>query len=205
MFDSRYPFGAFYLVALLRLLCVKLANSNFAASNMAHLSDRSGGAPGRSTEWSTGANEGRTACPHLGFRSNRAFLLGCRFRRGSARRACQCLATKAACRGHSCRSPCAWDHRRIRNTPLGLHFREDQSGAAALSPHNPTRVQFIQWLLDGTVVKRTPQCEGHLIPLGRSFAIGAIHVRGIQGASSCMTDSMHQPGHTRVKSSIGFN
>ena len=44
MFDSRYPFGAFYLVALLRLLCVKLANSNFAASNMAHLSDRSGGA-----------------------------------------------------------------------------------------------------------------------------------------------------------------
>ena len=66
------------------------------------------------------------------------------------------------------------------------------------------------WLLDGknraSVVKRTPQCEGHLIPLGRSFAIGAIHVRGIQGAYlSCMTDSMDQPGHTRVKSSIGFN
>ena len=68
----------------------------------------------------------------------------------------------------------------------------------------------IQWLLDGknraSAVKRTPQCEWHLIPLGRSFAIGAIHVRGIQGAYlSCMTDSMHQPGHTRVKSSIGFN
>ena len=42
--------------------------------------------------------------------------------------------------------------------------------------------------------------------LRRSFAIGAIHVRGIQGAYlSCMTDFMHQPGHTRVKSSIGFN
>ena len=36
LFDSCYPFGAFYLVALFRLCCapkgVKLANSNFAAS-----------------------------------------------------------------------------------------------------------------------------------------------------------------------------
>ena len=179
MFDSRYPFGAFYLVALLRLLCVKLANSNFAASNMAHLSDRSGGAPGRSTEWSTGANEGRTACPTLdsvqiepscsdvGFGEVLHAALASVWRRKLLVGGIVAGALALGIIGI-----------RIR------HFREDQSDAAALSPHNPTRVQFIQWLLDGTVVKRTPQCEGHLIPLGRSFAIGAIHVRGIQGAAA---------------------
>ena len=54
LFVSCYPFGAFYLVALFRL-CVhpRALNSRTPTrGQQAHLSDRSGGAPGRSTEWS---------------------------------------------------------------------------------------------------------------------------------------------------------